>query len=244
MYLIHGQSGYFQSIAKMVEEVLGEPCKYSRDPNERGTWILFFTSYLSNFHTKIKDPYILVQTELHERVFKRYPEYKIMHDNAIKVLDFTDNLQIGYTNSYRLECEESKDIDVLFYGIISNRRKLIVDAINVPNKVVFSTSPPIHGSELWKYINRSKIVLNISAYDNREEPDWIRLAPLLSNRCFVITESIENDNFMSLKDQLVISDYGQIISMINYYLNNPLKRIEMADKGFDYIRNNRPTKIL
>lgn len=244
MYLIHSQSGYFQSIAKMIEESIGEPCKYSRDPNERGTWILFFTSYLSNFYTKIKDPYILVQTELHETVFNRYPEYKIMHDKAIKVLDFTDNLQIGYTTSYRLECEDSKDIDVLFYGVLSNRRKLIIDSIDVPNKVVFSTSPPTHGPELWKYINRSKIILNISAYENRREPDWIRLAPLLSNRCFVITESVDNKDFMSLIHNLVIVDYNKLKTTVDYYLKNPLERIKAADKGFDYIRHNRPTRIL
>ena len=49
MYLIHGQSGYFQSVAKMMEELLDGPYKYSRNADERGTWILFFPSYLSNF---------------------------------------------------------------------------------------------------------------------------------------------------------------------------------------------------
>lgn len=244
MYLVHSQSGYFQSVTKMVAEILNEPYKFSKDPNERGTWILFFPSYLSGFYTKIKDPYILVNTEQHHIIFERYPEYKKLYDNAIRVLDFTDNLQFGYSNSSRLECEEAKDIDVLFYGVLTSRRKKIVESINVPNKVVFSSSPPIHGSELWKYINRSKIVLNLFRFENMVVADWVRLAPLLSNKSFVITESFDNKEFMSLKNHLVIVDYDKIIPTIDYFLKNPLKRIEMADKGFDYIRNNRPTKIL
>lgn len=245
MYLIHGQSGYFQSVAKMMEELLDGPYKYSRNADERGTWILFFPSYLSNFYTKIKDPYILVNTELHHIIFEKYPEYKTFYYNANSVLDFTDNLQIGYSNSFRLECEEAKDIDVLFYGVLTSRRKRLIDSIDVPNKVIFSTSPPIHGSELWKYINRSKIVLNISRFEKMTGgADWVRLAPLLSNRSFVITETVDNPDFMKLTDYLVIVDYDKIISTIDYYLKNPLERIKAADKGFDYIRNNRPTKIL
>ena len=244
MYLIHGQSGYFQSVAKMMEELLDGPYKYSRNADERGTWILFFPSYLSDFYTKIKDPYILINTEQHHIIFEKYPKYKTFYENAIKVLDFTDNLQIGYSNSFRLECEEAKDIDVLFYGVLTSRRRKLIDSIDVPNKVVFSTSPPIHGSELWKYINRSKIILNVFRFENMNVADWVRIAPLLSNKSFVITESCSNPNFMSLKDHLVIVNYDDIISTIDYYLKNPLERIKAADKGFDYIRNNRPTKIL
>lgn len=261
MYLIHRQSGYFQSIAKMVEQVLDQPCKYSTDASERGTWVLFFTSYKSEFYKNIKDPYILVNTEQSHVIFKDHPKYKKMYDNAIRVLDFSDNLQIGYCDSFRLECEESKDIDVLFYGVLTSRRKRIIDSLNISNKVIFTdvasskkydnTLPPIHSSELWKYINRSKIVLNVASkevlsakYENNNAADWVRLAPLLSNRSFVITESCNNPDFMSLKDSLVIVDYDKIISTVDYYLKNPLKRIEMADRGFDYIRKNRPTKIL
>ena len=46
MYLIHKQGGYFNSISKMVEEVLEEPCKHTSIPNESGVWVLFFTSFL------------------------------------------------------------------------------------------------------------------------------------------------------------------------------------------------------
>jgi hypothetical protein len=63
MYLIHKQGGYFNSISKMVEEVLGEPCKHTSNPNETGTWVLFFTSFLSGFYKAIKGDYIVIQTE-------------------------------------------------------------------------------------------------------------------------------------------------------------------------------------
>lgn len=240
MLIFHKQSGYFTTISKVVQECLNIPFKESSNPNEEGTWVLFFTSFKSGFYKKINKPYILIQTELPEKTFKRFPDYKIMHDNAIKVLDFTTNLKFGYSNTYRIECEESKEIDVLFYGVLSERRKKILDLIDC-NKVILHTSPPVYGSQLWKYINKSKIVLNISCHDNRFEPDWVRLSPLLSNRVFVITENVGDDKFNSLGKHLAICSYDYIPTLVKHFLKNPLGRAEWADKGFDYIRNNKTT---
>jgi hypothetical protein len=243
MYLIHKQSGYFNSIAKVVEEVLDDEYMYSNDPNQDGVWVLFFTSFLSGFHTKIKSPYILIQTELKDRTFKRYPEYKQMYDKALKILDFAENFQVGYSNSYREYCENAKDIDVLFYGVLSERRKKLLESLDVDNKVILSKSPPIWGNDLWKYINRSKIVLNISAYENRFEPDWIRLAPLLSNKTFVITEKVGDPEFLKLKHDIIMVDYSDMKQTVHVYLKDPIKRAIAADRGFDFIRKRQNTIV-
>ena len=144
MLLFHNQSGYFTTISKVVQECLNLPFKESSDPNEVGTWVLFFTSFKSGFHKKIKSPYIVIQTELPEKTFERFPDYKIMCDNAVKVFDFSNNLKFGYSNIYREECESSKEIDVLFYGVLSDRRKKILDMIQC-NKLILHTSPNLHG---------------------------------------------------------------------------------------------------
>jgi hypothetical protein len=242
MLLFHKQGGYFNTISKVVQETIGEPFKESNNPKEEGTWVLFFTSFLSGFYKLINSPYILIQTELTDKTFERYPEYKIMHDNAFKVLDFSKNLDFKYSDVYRMESELSKEIDVLFYGVLSDRRKKILDQINC-KKVILSKSPPIFGPELWKYINNSKIVVNISCYDNRYEPDWIRLSPLLSNKIFVITETVGDTSFNSLKEYIPICEYEYIPTLIKHFLNSPLNRIKWADRGFDFIRQHK-TKII
>ena len=243
MYIIHQQSGYFTTIAKVVETLLNQPCAYSLNPNTEGVWVLFFTSFKSGFYKKIKHPYIVIQTEPIERTFNRFPEYKTMCESAVDVLDFSKNLSIGYSDVFRLECENSKDIDVLFYGVLSERRKKILDEIVVPNKVIFHTSPPIYGQELWKYINRSKIVLSISCHDDRYEPDWFRISPLLSNKIFVICENVRDVNFTKLNKFIPICEYDYIPTLVKHFLQSPNNRIKWADKGFDYIRNN-PSKII
>jgi len=243
MYLIHKQGGYFYSISKMVEEALGEPCVHTSSTNDKGIWVLFFTSFLSGFYKTINSPYIVIQTEPSERTFNRYPEYKLLCDNAVKVLDFSKNLEIRYSNSYRLDCEDSKEIDVLFYGVLSHRRKILLDKINVKNKVIFHTSPPLAGKDLWKQINNSKIVLSISCYDDRYEPDWVRIAPLLSNRTFVIAEEVKDHTFNNLSEYINITNYNNIPTLVNYYIENPIERILWSDKGFDYIRQHK-TKII
>ncbi len=242
MLIFHNQSGYFNTISKVVQECFNEPFITSNNPNEKGTWVIFFTSFLTGFHKKINSPYILVQTELLDKTFKRYPEYKLVYDNALKVLDFSDNLQFRYSNVYRIDSEESKEIDVLFYGVLSDRRKKILDKIDC-NKVILHKSPPVVGPELWKYINNSKIILNISCYDNRYEADWIRLSPLLSNKTFVITESVGDESFNSLKNVIPICDYDYIPTLVKHFLKSPTNRILWADKGFDYIRKHN-TKII
>ena len=242
MLLFHKQGGYFSTISKVVQETLGLPCKESSNPKEEGTWVLFFTSFLSGFYKSIKSPYILVQTELLDKTFARYPEYKVMYDKAQRVLDFSQNLDFKYSDVYRIECESSKEIDVLFYGVLSERRKKILDQINC-NKLVLHTSPPVVGADLWKHINNSKIVLNISCHDNRYEADWVRLAPLLSNRIFVISETVGDDKFNSLNQHLALCEYEYIPTLVKHFLNNPLNRVIWADKGFDYIRKNK-TKII
>lgn len=238
MYIFHKQSGYFDIISKVVQNCMNDTTIESNDPNQKGTWVLFFTSFKSGFYKKITEPYIVVQTEIPEITFKRFPEYEIMCDNATKILDFSTNLKFGYSDIYRIQCEEAKEIDVLFYGVLSERRKKILDSINC-NKTILHESPGICGLDLWKYINKSKIVLNISCYDNRFEPDWVRLAPLLSNKVFVITESVGDKNFSSLSPHIAISDYENIPTIVKHFLKNPLARAVWADKGFDYIIKNK-----
>lgn len=244
MYIIHKQSGYFTTIAKVIENLLDDTSVFSSDPNTKGIWVLFFTSFRSGFYKNIKQPYIVVQTEPIDRTFNRFPEYKKMCEGAIDVLDFSKNLSIRYSDVFRMECETSKDIDVLFYGVLSERRKKILDQINVPNKIIFHESPPIYGEELWKYINRSKIVLSISCYDDRYEPDWFRIAPLLSNKIFVICENVGDENFNKLKNHIPICNYDYIPTLVKHFLNSPKNRIMWADKGFDFIRNNQSKVVL
>lgn len=243
MYLIHKQGGYFNSISKMVEEVLKEPCVHTSNPNENGIWVLFFTSFLSGFYKAIKGDYIVIQTEPLERTFNRYPEYKVMCENAMKVLDYSKNLEIRYSNNYRIEYEESKEIDVLFYGVLSPRRKELLDKINVPNKVILHTSPPVAGTDLWKLINKSKIVLLINTHDSSQEFDWVRLSPLLSNKVFVIVEKNDDKKYDDLSNHIAITNYDYIPTLIKHFLKNPLGRAQWADKGFDYIRQHK-TKII
>jgi len=242
MLIFHRQGGYFNTISQVVKEALNQPSIESSIPSDKGTWVLFFTSFLSGFYKSISQPYIVIQTELMDKTISRYPEYKNFLDNASKIYDFSKNLNFGYSDVYRLQSEESKEIDVFFYGVLSDRRKKILDKINC-NKLILHTSPPVVGPDLWKHINNSKIILNISCYDNRFEPDWIRLSPLLSNKSFVITEKVGDQKFNSLEDHIPICEYDYIPTLVTHFLKSPINRIKWADKGFDFIRTNKTSII-
>ena len=79
----------------------------------------------------------------------------------------TSIFEIGYHKKLeRIEKQKQKNIDVLMYGSMNERRKKIVDGLKEKKlnvKVLFG----IYGAQRDEYISRSKIVLNIHFYNSQ-----------------------------------------------------------------------------
>ena len=81
------------------------------------------------------------------------------------------------------------DIDVLFYGFMNHRRLNIIEPLQQNNygRLRFVYAFGIDTDELDKYIKRSKIILNIHAFDeNRQEK--VRMLRPLCNGKMIISE--------------------------------------------------------
>ena len=109
----------------------------------------------------------------------------------------------GYNNLKILKphyCEElkridqniKKDIDVLFYGTINNKRQIIIDELK-KNNINVVTLFNIHGKELDSYIGRSKIILNTHYYDSHIQEQVRLFYLIINNKCIISEPSVYNN---------------------------------------------------
>ena len=117
---------------------------------------------------------------------------------------------------------ENKEIDVLFYGSVSQRRKIILDKLieSGIKTVVVNSFNSIQ--EFESHILKTKIVLLISYLDEYRPIDYFRLNVLLSNNVFVIHEEIDESQFDERSfhcNKVVYSKYENIIQTCKSYLS-------------------------
>ncbi len=106
-----------------------------------------------------------------------------------------------------------KDIDVLFYGAIRARRQHVLERLRergIDVRVLFGAYGPARDRE----IARAKIVLNMHQFETAQL-EQIRLAYLLNNRCFVVSETADGNPY---GEGLVFCDYDRLADCCADYL--------------------------
>ena len=139
--------------------------------------------------------------------------------------------------------------DVIFYGSISKRRLQLLNEVAKRYRLCvigvwhlitdeekasaqFKLLPPKHGEDLWGYINRSKIVLNIHIYSLQEQ---VRIGELLANGKCVLSEKSAINYYGELVPEFANKE--EMISMLTQMISdnsfNPGLQIEKF-KRLDY----------
>ena len=118
-----------------------------------------------------------------------------------------------------------EEFDVLFYGTMNDARikTLKIIQMNLGFKYNIKIINNIFGKELFNYIKKSKIVLNISYYKNALL-ECYRINEIQSCKKLVISffpNSEDVNNYNYYKDSVVfVKTLNNMISNINYYLEN------------------------
>lgn len=126
-----------------------------------------------------------------------------------------------------------KDIDVLFVGTLTDRRKKWLNEISKNNKVTYKS---VYGKEMALYINRAKIVLNIHSYDQIDTET--RVFECLGCGAFLISEELSDENPFIKNEHYIETNINMFSEKIEYYLNNENKRKEIAEAGYNEAKNN------
>lgn len=134
--------------------------------------------------------------------------------------------------------ESAKDIDVLFYGSINERRANVLDALK--KRCSVKTLFGVYGDERDGWIARSRIVLNIHHYSSKIM-EQVRLSYLLNNECFVISEESEQNPF---GEGIVSAPYDELAAQCELYLADLPARHAAAARGFEQFQQRPMTAEL
>lgn len=165
---------------------------------------------------------------------------KRCYDNALFVLDYSKSFREWYSCSnnvfycpfgvdrlYLWDNEfPDKNIDVLFYGCISERRVSLWNSLKekLPQYTMywpnFEENKSVYGSALHELINRSEIVLSIRFYDT-DGNDLFRISPLIVNGVFVLCERyVDSDLYDTLDDMGIVFDsLDSLVDRIAWFLS-------------------------
>lgn len=153
-------------------------------------------------------------------------------------------LRVGYNSGLtRIAHAPVKDIDVLFYGSLNERRRDLLRALqnaglNVAN--LFG----VYGAERDAIIARSKIVINIHHFD-AQVFEIVRVSYLLANRVCVLTEGYADDPDMApYVEGLAFAPYGGLVERCLSLIGNQGERDLLAERGFEIMSGISQSAIL
>jgi hypothetical protein len=158
---------------------------------------------------------------------------------------YCENNEIIY-NKYKIPDNEDskKDIDILFYGCLQERRRIYLDELkrfaleNNLNLVIRDNN--LYGyDEKCKIISRSKIVLSIAHQENLNTNDMFRLSFLASNRVFFLTEKLGDKKFEDKVDDhfIFFNDVNDLKNKILHYLiEKPYERKMVCERIYSFLK--------
>ncbi len=133
-----------------------------------------------------------------------------------------------------------QDIDVLFYGSINQRRRVILDQLKAKGLKVVELFG-VYGDKLDEYIARSKIILNVHYYDTAIF-EIFRCAYLFANKKCVVSETGKD---LNLEDSGALRcHYNDLVEKVDLLLQKDSIRNLVADSGFDIFSKVSQKSIL
>lgn len=140
------------------------------------------------------------------------------------------HLKIGFQKELvRIDQSKVKDVDVLFYGSVNDRRRLILEGLlekGLSVKVLFG----VYGKSRDEWVERSKIVLNHHFY-NSQIFEIVRVFYLMSNSVAVVGEVNESTSIDPMcKGGIFAAKYNDLVSSCVDMVNDSslLRNIQLS----------------
>ena len=142
------------------------------------------------------------------------------------------HVPIGYAQDLdRFKSNQSQDIDILFYGSVNQRRKVILDQLRERGLKVVNVVGLL-GKQRDELIARAKLVLNMHFY-----PTFIfeivRVSYLLNNSIAVVSELNSNTEIypLELKDAIEGVPYEGLVDACESLIHNENRRLALVEKS-------------
>jgi len=218
-------SKYFVENAAVLSTDLNIPIVYKLEPNKE--YIVFSAhdaaKELLEFQIRNNTKYIIYQSENIESVFfkNKYYIQLLKHNKvynysvytATKMIELYGITSTGYFqfNYKRINCSKKRDIDILFFGNMTQKRYDILKEIqNRFPTLKIEVVCDVFGDDLTKLLLRTEFVLNMSAYDNAVL-ETHRINKALACGCYVIS-NYSSDTKMNEKYREYVYFCGKTLS--------------------------------
>ena len=158
-------------------------------------------------------------------------DYSARNVSAFKQLGIdAEHVPIGYAaNLERIAPLHDKDIDVLFYGSLNERRIVVLDTLEARGAKVVDLFGQ-YGEARDAHIARAKVVLNLHHYD-AQILEEVRLFHLLANRVFVVSEGGDPAAELPYAGGVVFAPYERLVDVVFSALSQPAARARVALEG-------------
>ena len=142
-------------------------------------------------------------------------------------------LQPGYLpESTTIDPATPADIDVLFYGNVSPRRMVVLDAIARAG-IALHVACDVYGKERDKLIARSKVILNVHKNETAAL-EMARVAHVLSNRRALVSEEGPNAPIdADLREGIAAGSTRELAALCRALLADEARRLALAERGFE-----------
>jgi hypothetical protein len=143
------------------------------------------------------------------------------------------HLQTAYLPEFTtVALDAPRDVDVLFYGHPSPRRDAALRAIT-DGGVDARSVAGVYGEDLSRWIERSRIVVNIH-YRDEAVFEFARLSRALANRrCFVSESGGEEDVDAALRPGYVSVPVRELAATCRSLIEDSARRESIAQRGHD-----------
>ena len=142
----------------------------------------------------------------------------------------------------RIPKAADQDIDVLFYGSVTDRRQVIFDQIRARG-LNLVTLFAVYGAERDAYISRSKLVLNLHNHDS-EIFEIVRVHYLLSNGVAVVSEVNPTTSMPDeYRHAVAGAPYESIADECEYLVRDDIARMAQEERGYNIISSYPQTKF-
>jgi dTDP-4-amino-4,6-dideoxygalactose transaminase len=201
--------------------------------------LFYFFEYNNINYNYIKENYSNVRA-----VFLPLTYYDCLEKFYIENIENDLNINIGW---------KDKDIDILFYGALNDRRSNILENLknSYPDKIIAIFNGD--NKSLCNFIRRSKIIINIIHYKDNIIFDYYRNSFLLANKCLLISEKPKNIDFsletgmVNIDENLILTDYDNFTEIVGEYLNKTENEIKVIiEKQYNWFKrfNNMESALL
>jgi hypothetical protein len=149
--------------------------------------------------------------------------------------------KIGYVpelSYFERNKPEERDIDILAYMYVSDRRIKILEQFSNNKNINFVHIQSVYGDDRDAYIKRAKLVINIHNHDNQIF-EMVRVSHAIQNKIPVLAERNPTTDFPSyMEGTIYTTPYDNFVNKAYELIKNPAQMDRDAENALEVFKKS------